>query len=186
MADVSRRRFIALSGSSVAAAWLAIEARDLRAIGEYATQAKQFTTLSAQDAADIEAATAHIIPTDEMPGAREARAIYFIDRALGTVAKDQLPVFQKGAQELRTRAAKAHPGAKSFAALPPDKQLAILTEMSNEKDNKFFNPLRYATIVGTLSNPSRGGNYNKNGWKWIGFDDRFSWAAPFGWYDRNA
>jgi len=24
------------------------------------------------------------------------------------------------------------------------------------------------------------------GWKWIGFDDRFSWAPPFGWYDRNA
>ena len=30
-----------------------------------------------------------------------------------------------------------------------------------------------------------GGNANKSGWKLVGFDDKFSWAAPFGWYDRN-
>jgi gluconate 2-dehydrogenase gamma chain len=36
-----------------------------------------------------------------------------------------------------------------------------------------------------LSNPEYGGNFNKMGWKLIGFDDRFSWAPPFGWYDAN-
>ena len=36
-----------------------------------------------------------------------------------------------------------------------------------------------------LANPEYGGNSDKIGWKLIGFDDRFSWGAPFGWYDRD-
>ena len=41
------------------------------------------------------------------------------------------------------------------------------------------------TIAGMLSNPSYGGNFGKAGWKWIGFNDQFSWVAPFGAYDRT-
>jgi hypothetical protein len=36
---------------------------------------------SASDASDVEAVAAQIIPTDGSPGAREAGAVYFIDRA---------------------------------------------------------------------------------------------------------
>jgi len=46
--------------------------------------------------------------------------------------------------------------------------------------------LRGATVTGMFANPEYGGNANKAGWKLIGFDDRFSWAAPFGWYDSHA
>lgn len=185
MTDVSRRKFLAAAGAGAAAVWLGLEARELRALGIEAAQSKQFVALSAQDAADIEAAAAQIIPTDDTPGAREARVIHFIDRGLAGVAKAQLPMFKKGAAELRRRAAKAQPGATSFAALPGDKQIAIIAALEKEK-HEFFFPLRNATIVGMLAVPSRGGNYNKTGWKWIGFDDQYSWAAPFGWYDRNA
>ncbi|HEY9229570.1 MAG TPA: gluconate 2-dehydrogenase subunit 3 family protein [Gemmatimonadaceae bacterium] len=185
MTDVSRRKFIAAAGVGAASVWLTLEAHELLALGAQAAQAKQFTVLSAQDAADIEAAAAQIIPTDDTPGAREARVIYFIDRALGTVAKDQRPVFENGAKELRARAAKAQPGAKSFAALANDKQMAIIAALEKEKSGFFF-ALRYGTIAGMLGHPDQGANYNKVGWKLIGFDDRFSWSAPFGWYDRNA
>ena len=34
-----------------------------------------------------------------------------------------------------------------------------------------------------LANPEYGGNTGKAGWRAIGFDDRFVWAEPFGWYD---
>jgi hypothetical protein len=37
-----------------------------------------------------------------------------------------------------------------------------------------------------LASPEHGGNFEKIGWKMIGFDDRFVWTAPFGWYDRDA
>ena len=40
-------------------------------------------------------------------------------------------------------------------------------------------------ISGMFADPKYGGNVNKSGWKLLGFDDQFSWAAPFGWYDRN-
>src|SRR5262245_22880372 len=110
---VSRRKFIAIAGTSAASVWLTLDSRELRALGARAMQAKQFTVLSAADAADIEAAASQIIPTDETPGAREARVVYFIDRALATVAKEQRPVFAKGAKELRLRAAKLQPGVKS-------------------------------------------------------------------------
>jgi gluconate 2-dehydrogenase gamma chain len=185
MTDLSRRQFLAASGATAAAIWIAAESRDLLAAGMHAAQATQFEVLTPADAAEIEAATAQIIPTDATPGAREARVIYFIDKSLATFAKDQKPAFQKAAKELRARAAKAQKGAKSFAALTNAQQIAILTALEKEKPD-VFGPLRYGTIAGMLANPEYGGNYNKSGWKMIGFVDQFSWAAPFGWYDRNA
>jgi gluconate 2-dehydrogenase gamma chain len=185
MTDVSRRAFLAAAGASAAAIWLTAESRELIAASEYAMQARRFQVLSDADAADIEAATAQIIPTDETPGAREARVVYFVDRALATFAKDQKASTEAGVKELRKRAAKAVKGATAFAALPNDKQIAVIASMEKDK-HQFFYALRFMTIAGMLANPEYGGNYGKTGWKWIGFDDRFSWAAPFGWYDRNA
>jgi len=191
MPELSRRQFIAAAGGSIAAAWLAAEARDLLAAGEHAARAARetppppFQVLTADQAADLEAFTAQIVPTDDTPGAREARVVYFIDKSLATFAKDQRPMFEKGIKDLRTRAAKVNRTAKSFAALTDAQQVAIITALEKEK-SEFFELARGATIAGMLSNPEYGGNFNKAGWKMIGFDDRFSWIAPFGWYDTNA
>ena len=185
MTDVSRRAFLAAAGAGAAAIWLTAESRDVIAASRHAMQATRLQVLNAADAADLEAATSQIVPTDDTPGAREARVVYFIDRSLATFAKDQKKSVESGLQELRKRAAKQVRGAKSFAALPNDKQIAVIASMEKDK-HEFFFALRYMTIAGMLSNPEYGGNYNKTGWKWIGFDDRFSWTTPFGWYDRNA
>jgi gluconate 2-dehydrogenase gamma chain len=185
MTDLSRRQFLAASGAAAAAIWIAAESRDLFAAGMHAAQATNFEVLTAADAADIEAAVAQIIPTDATPGAREARVVYFIDKALATFAKDQKPAFENAAKELRARAAKTKKGAKSFAELSGAQQIAILTALEKDKPD-LFGPLRFAAVAGMLSNPEYGGNFNKTGWKMIGFVDQFSWAAPFGWYDRNA
>jgi hypothetical protein len=184
MTDISRRKFFAASGAAAASVWLTANAHEVIAAGLHAAKANRFEILSDADGADIEAAAAQIIPTDATPGAREARVVYFMDRALGTFAKDQRALFEKGAKGLRARAAKVQPGAKSFAALTSAKQIAVLTAMEKDKD-PFFNALRFGTMAGMLANPDYGGNYNKTGWSMIGFNDQFSWAAPFGWYDRN-
>ena len=185
MPDISRRQFIAATGVTAASIWLTAEARDVIAAGVHAAQAKKFEVLTEADAAEIEAAAAQIIPSDGgTPGAREARVVYFMDKSLATFAKDQRPAFENGAKELRARAAKVKRGAKSFTALSNAEQIAVITAM--EKDEKsFFNTLRFGTIAGMLANPEYGGNYNKAGWTMLGFKDQFSWAAPFGWYDRN-
>ena len=185
MSDVSRREFVALAGSAAAGVWFAATRRDMLAAGLHAAQATAFETLTPADAAEIEAATAQIIPTDETPGAREARVVYFIDKAISSWAKDQKAAVLSAAKELRMRAAKAQRGAKSFASLPSDKQIAVLTALEKEKPG-LFGVIRYGTIAGMLANPEWGGNYQKMGWRWIGFNDRFSWGPPFGWYDQNA
>lgn len=185
MPEYSRRRFVALAGSAAAGVWLAATRSEILAAGLHAAQAAKFETLTPDDAMEIEAAAAQIVPTDSTPGAREARVVYFIDKAISTWAKEQKPAVLSAAKELRSRAAKAQRGAKSFASLSPEKQIAVLAAMEKEKP-RFFNVLRYGTIAGMLANPEWGGNYRKMGWRWIGFDDRFSWGPPFGWYDQNA
>lgn len=191
MSDLSRRKFIASVGGSVAAVWLAARTSDLLASGAFAARASResppppFAFLTPDQAAELEAATAQIIPTDETPGAREARVVYFIDKSLTTFAKEQQPIFVEGVAELKRRAAKVQKGATSFASLSDAQQIAILEALEKDKKSRFFNALRGATIVGMFSNPEYGGNYQKTGWKMIGFDDQFSWVAPFGWYDAN-
>ncbi len=184
MPTISRREFVAGAATSAAVAWLAFETRDLLAAGLHAARAESFETLSSVDAADLEAATAQIIPSDGTPGAREARVVHFIDRALATFAGDQRGLFAKGAKELRKRAAKVQPGAKSFAALSNEQQIAVIASLEKDK-HPFFEAMRQATIAGMLTNPEYGGNFQKTGWRLIGFSDQFSWAPPFGWYDRD-
>src|SRR4029453_6133618 len=86
------------------------------AVGHPGTRAK-ISFLPAAEAAEIEASFAQLIPPDVSPGAPEAGAVHFIDRALGTffsqLASDyraQLATFQAGYRE-------RYPAARSFASL---------------------------------------------------------------------
>jgi hypothetical protein len=185
MPEISRRHFVGLASAGAAATWLGFERSDLLAAGLHAVQAQRFETLSVVDAADLEAAAAQIIPSDATPGAREARVIYFIDRAISSFARDERQATIDAARELRDRARKLDPSARSFAALRSDRQIAVLTAMEHEKSPAFMR-IRGATVAGMLANPEYGGNFAKAGWQWIGFNDQFSWATPFGWYDANA
>lgn len=187
--DLTRRRFLAATLGGVGAVWITASWSDLVAAGAAARRAARgqpepFKVLTPADAADIEAVAAQIIPSDETPGAKEMHIIHFIDHSLATFAKEQRPIFAKGVMDLRAQAAKQFPGAKSFAALDAAKQTAVLKEMEKAK-SPFFEMMRGATIVGMLAFPEYGGNYNKAGWKLIGFEDQFSWAPPFGYYDRT-
>jgi gluconate 2-dehydrogenase gamma chain len=190
MSDLTRRGFLTAMGGTVGAVWLAGDPAQWRAAGEYAARAATMTppppfqVLTPEQAADLDAIAAQVIPTDDTPGAREARTVYFIDHAFATFAKDSHEPFVKAWNGFRERAGKAYPGAKSFAALTSAQQQAFLTALEKQKDD-FFGMAREMTVAGMFANPEYGGNYQKIGWKLIGFEDRFSWAPPFGWYDRN-
>jgi gluconate 2-dehydrogenase gamma chain len=187
--DTSRRAFLASAGGTLAAAWLATDMANLLDAGRYAAWAGHqrplppFEFLSAADAADLDAAFAQIIPSDGTPGAREARAIYFVDKALATWQREERTNAANVVKELRLRARRTA-GAASYAALTSEQQHAILAAMEKEKA-QLFGWVRGVTIVATLANPEYGGNHEKAGWKMIGFVDQFSWAPPFGWYDAN-
>ena len=184
-APLSRRHFVGAVATGVAATWISAAWRDRVAGASGGPAAAGPRTLSPAAARDLDAVTALIIPTDDTPGAREAHVVNFIDRGLSTFAADQRPLFEQGLADLGARAARRRPDARAFADLGPEEQTALLRELETEH-SEFFEAVRVSTISGFLADPHYGGNANKVGWQVIGFEDRFAWQPPFGYYDRDA
>ena len=186
--DNSRRLFLIKSLTGVSSAWLALRLPEIVAAQEHAHRAIQspslvkFEFLSPEQAVEVEAVAAQIIPTDDTPGAREARVIYFIDRALTTFDKDKQPVYVKGLKDLQSRQRKMFRNSAKFSDLNSEQQIKVLKAFEK---NEFFEIVRTHTIMGFFSDPSYGGNYDKTGWKLIGFKDEFYFKPPFGYYDRE-
>ena len=132
---------------------------------------------------DVAAMATQIIPSDDGPGATEAGAVFFIDRALTTFASDQQAAFRAGLADLRARREAKFPGSASFATLTKRQQFELL--QSIEKTS-FFDLLRTHTILAWLGPPDYGGNRDQVGWKYIGFEDAGAFDSPFGYYDAEA
>ena len=186
--SLGRRAFLAASGAAFASAWLAATPASLRASLRHAARAAAgspppFETLTPEEAADIDAIAAQLIPTDDLPGAREAGALHFIDHSLATWAADQRPAFTAGLRDLNRELNARWPGAGPFANLPPERQIALLQAVEG---TPFFQSMRFATVAATFADPSWGGNRDKVGWRILGFDDRFAWQPPFGDYDAGS
>jgi gluconate 2-dehydrogenase gamma chain len=185
--NLTRRRFIgALSGTIgftwISSHWPAICAAQEHvhnAISQGATPDLEFFT--AAQVAQIEALTAQIIPTDDTPGAKEAGAVYFIDRALATFDKEHGPVYTKGLKNLESVSRKLFPRNVSFADLRADQQIRVMRAIEK---SEFFEILRAQTVISFMANPEYGGNRGKAGWKLIGFEDLGAFKPPFGYYDR--
>ena len=121
------------------------------------------------------------MPSDETPGAREAGASFFIDRALGTFFAHWRPGFLEGLAGFQAAVRQAHPEAASFAALSSEQQVAFLHTVDT---TPFFEQARTLTICGMFSSPSYGGNRDGIGWTLMGFEDQHVFEPPFGYYDR--
>ncbi|MBI4500916.1 MAG: gluconate 2-dehydrogenase subunit 3 family protein [Gemmatimonadetes bacterium] len=182
-----RRAFLALSGSALAAIWLAADPEEVRAALRHAQSAASrspnaWQYLTPEQAADVEAIASQIIPTDDTPGAKEAGVVYFADQSLATWAAAQREPFTSGLNDLNQQVARRSPGTTRFAALPAGQQTALLHEVEK---TPFFQMMRAMTFQGFFGNPEYGGNRDKAGWRLIGFDDRYAWQPPFGDYDAE-
>lgn len=207
--DSTRRAFLAQSAGALGILFLdSLTPQLLAQAHEHARAATStngaqgFRFLTKQEASDFEAFSAQIIPADETPGAREAGAVYFADYVLSTINQEQQQDFRSALALLRVASAEAQPGASSFAALPVDKQIAVMKAMEKPTEGnapaakaaqaeaakraEAFGLLRATVLVGTFSDPSLHGNRDQIGWKLIGFDDQAYWAPPFGYYDAHA
>src|SRR6266481_4975165 len=174
--DLNRRNFLTRAGSAVSAVWISAHWPAIVAAAEHAHQAAKsaspakFQFFSPEQAVEIDAITARIIPSDETPGAREAGVVYFIDRALTT-----------------------------FSSVTPEQQDKILHSFDDQAAggrgiyrasadaSPFFETVRVHTIVGFLVDPEsgRGGNRDAVGWKLIGRDREHMFQPPFGYYDKD-
>jgi len=186
--EVSRRLFLIRSLTGVSSAWLVLRLPDIVAAQEHAHHAAQsetptkFELFTPEQATEVEAIAAQIIPTDDTPGAREARVIYFIDRALTTFDKDKQQQYVKGVKELQAKQKKMFKNSARFSSLRSEDQIKVLKSIEK---TPFFETVRVHTIMGFFADPSYGGNYDKIGWKLIGFQDDFYFKPPFGYYDRE-
>jgi gluconate 2-dehydrogenase gamma chain len=132
-------------------------------------------SLTPAEAATLRAVIARIIPADENgPGALEARADRFIDRALGGALKNQRAAYSAGLEAVDSYS-QASKGS-TFAKLSAADQDGVLTDISANRatgfaggSGQFFNLVRTNTIQGTFSDPFYGGNENFIGWNLIGY-----------------
>jgi gluconate 2-dehydrogenase gamma chain len=183
----TRREFLSRAGGALGAGFVAAHWPSIAAAHAHALSAAADRTpaalgfFTAGDAHDVEAISAQIIPTDATPGAREAGAVYFIDRSLLTWHAPRAAEFRSGLADFREKFAAAHPGG-AFATADEPTQLAFLT--SQEK-SAFFSHVRALTLIGMFALPQYGGNRDGIGWQLIGFEDRHVFAPPFGDYDRD-
>jgi gluconate 2-dehydrogenase gamma chain len=186
--EVSRRVFIIESSAGLSSILLWSRLPDVLAAQEHAHLAAQsaasvgFEIFTPDQAAEVEAVAAQIIPTDSTPGAREARIVYFIDRALATFASEDRKVFDEGFKQFQSRLRKLPGKPATFRELNSERQIKFLRSI--EKTD-FFELLRTLTVTGMFARPEYGGNHNQTGWELIGFEDQFFFKPPFGFYDRS-
>lgn len=131
--------------------------------------------LTQQEADLLEAICARIIPSDHNgPGAREARAAHYIDRALGGALKASRETYRAGFAAF-DRYCRSSRGA-AFTELPDRDQDSVLIDMETGAatgftggSSAFFNMVRTHTLQGTFGDPYYGGNANFVGWDLIGY-----------------
>jgi gluconate 2-dehydrogenase gamma chain len=138
-------------------------------------QLEALESLTALEADTLQAIVARLIPADENgPGAAEAGAAHYIDRALSGPLRGSREAYAAGLAALDAFALSSKGAA--FVKLPTDQQDAILTDLENNAASgfspdaaSFFNLVRAHTIQGTFCDPYYGGNANFIGWDLISY-----------------
>lgn len=131
--------------------------------------------LTPAEFAMLDAICARLIPSDAHgPGAREARAAHYIDRALGGFMADQLDAYRAGlaAFDRYSRSSRGGP----FITLPERDQDSLLIDVETgsatgfpASSAQFFAMVRTHTLQGTFGDPFYGGNANFVGWDMLGY-----------------
>jgi gluconate 2-dehydrogenase gamma chain len=131
--------------------------------------------LTATEADLLDAIVARLIPTDANgPGATEARAAHYIDRALGGALAASRPAYTAGFVAL-DRYARSSRGT-AFTELSTTDQDSVLIDVETGaatgftgSSAAFFAMVLAHTHQGTFGDPYYGGNANFIGWDLVGY-----------------
>lgn len=133
--------------------------------------------LTAQETEILSAMVDRLIPSDDMgPGALEAGALRFIDRALSEAESDSAEAYRAGLAALDRYARYARGAA--FIELSPRDQDSVLIDCQigaatgagvgfEGSSAGFFNMVKSHTWQGTFGDPQYGGNIDFVGWDLI-------------------
>ena len=158
------------AGSAEAPPWT----EAIRSAEAVALQREPLENLTAAEADILGALVARLIPTDANgPGATEARAAHYIDRALGGALAPSRQAYTTGLAAL-DRYARSSRG-KAFTELTAADQDTLLVEVEAGTASgfsgsaAFFGLVLNHTLQGTFGDPYYGGNANFVGWDLIGY-----------------
>ena len=151
------------------------EASATRTAHAMAAAREPLENLTATEADLLEAIVARLIPTDANgPGATEARAAHYIDRALGGALASSRQAYTAGLAAL-DRYARSSRG-KAFTELSATDQDSVLIDVETGaatgftgSSAQFFALVLNHTHQGTFGDPYYGGNANFVGWDLIGY-----------------
>ena len=146
-----------------------------RSSDAFAVQAAPLENLTSEQSAILDAVVARLIPSDDLgPGAKEAGAVHYIDRALGGALASSRPAYASGLAAL-DRYARSSRG-DAFARLSPTDQDSVLIDVETGaatgftgSSAVFFNLVLNHTHQGTFGDPYYGGNANFVGWDLLGY-----------------
>ena len=183
MEPISRREMLKRLGTAIGVATVLPLPAATRARAQAAI-AETFISFTPAEAETLRAVVARLIPADENgPGALEARADRYIDRALSGALKSSRAAYTTGLASVNAQAQSLKNAA--FSRLSPADQDAVLTNIQ-QNAAAFFNLVRNHTIQGTFSDPFYGGNANFIGWDLIGYPGaRTTVAANLQLLDRK-
>jgi gluconate 2-dehydrogenase gamma chain len=111
-------------------------------------------TFTPEEARIVEALCAQIIPADDVPGAKEAGVLYYIDRQLAGPLKRFAGAYKSGL-----------PAFQKLPDLAFAEQTAFLKSLQS---NSFFSMVVDHTMQGFYGSPEHGGNRDEASWKMLG------------------
>ncbi|MBT3530240.1 MAG: gluconate 2-dehydrogenase subunit 3 family protein [Gammaproteobacteria bacterium] len=177
--NLSRRNLLKSAGIMGAAAVSSATASNVIAADSPASQShstadivatEALEVLTAEEAETLEAICDCLIPSDDNgPGAKEARAIHYIDRSLASENISSRHDYMVSISAINDFARKTR--GKPYYQLITDEQNSILLGVQRNRvpgcspsGPGFFNMVRSHTIDGTFCDPYYGGNQNFVGW----------------------
>jgi len=135
--------------------------RELVVLGALApVAAAELKFFSLDDAKWIEELMAQIIPADDVPGAKEAGCLNYLDKQLLGALERFAASYRKGLPTFQ----KDHP---QFLELSFADQTRLLEGLAG---NSFFEMLIDHTMQGFYGSPEHGGNRDEASWKMMGIE----------------
>ncbi|MFN2545981.1 MAG: gluconate 2-dehydrogenase subunit 3 family protein [Myxococcales bacterium] len=124
----------------------------------------------------LDAAAARILPSDDGPGAREAKVGRFLQRQLEGELRDLRPAFDRLAMLLDFWSQRSF--GKDFVDLTTEQQDRVLDQLARGQipvrgvpQEALFRGFHSLVLEGFLSDPVHGGNDGQIGWRSIGFPE---------------
>jgi len=169
----------AAAGVGASAAARHAEAAEQRARARSRPAREPLTALTAHEADLLDRIAELLVPSDANgPGATEAMAVRYIDRALAGALADQRDAYRMGLEALERYARQTRGGP--FLQLPETKQISLLIDVESGtatganvgftgSSAQFFGLVRGHVMQGTFGDPYYGGNEGFAGWDLLGY-----------------